>query len=541
MIGHRGARRRRAGEHAARRSRPRRGGGRPRRVRRLARPRRRPTIAAPPRPRRRLDEVLDAARAARGRRARRPEAARATSGGGRGDRAPRSRRARACLHGVRRQRRARLAHARARVAAWRSATRATATASRASPGRAPLTSGQERRRCAALMPVRVPLLLRSVAGDGARPAPHALLPAGRVAAAHRRGVPVLGWTANDPATVDRLLAAGRRRNRHRRPGVVVSALATLHAAVKRAALRRSFRCRLRRSPGSFSGAVIADVTTSTGTTTVAATTTAVDDDDRTTTTVARPRRRPRPGDAAGRPDGRARRRRPRSAGLAPADAVSRRAARVQRAARGRSSTSCKLLLDPTKVASAYAATAVAKARISDAWHERPARRRRAWPGVRAWVANVAKRVRSQRRRRDAEAHERQPDHHAHRSSAARSTRRSSTRARHGHPARELTPGRARAHRGDRSRRRRSVSRRRPTIVINREQQPPLPLRRGRSSSATFAVATGQSIYPTPKGTWHIVVKWKNPWWYPPTQDAGRRASSPCRPAPRTRSARAGWG
>jgi lipoprotein-anchoring transpeptidase ErfK/SrfK len=31
----------------------------------------------------------------------------------------------------------------------------------------------------------------------------------------------------------------------------------------------------------------------------------------------------------------------------------------------------------------------------------------------------------------------------------------------------------------------------------------------------FAVATGQRVYPTPLGAFQIVVKWKNPWWYPP--------------------------
>ena len=31
----------------------------------------------------------------------------------------------------------------------------------------------------------------------------------------------------------------------------------------------------------------------------------------------------------------------------------------------------------------------------------------------------------------------------------------------------------------------------------------------------FGVATGQAVYPTPLGTFQIVVKWKNPWWYPP--------------------------
>ena len=32
---------------------------------------------------------------------------------------------------------------------------------------------------------------------------------------------------------------------------------------------------------------------------------------------------------------------------------------------------------------------------------------------------------------------------------------------------------------------------------------------------TFTVATGQSSYPTPLGSFRIVVMWRNPWWYPP--------------------------
>jgi L,D-transpeptidase ErfK/SrfK len=32
---------------------------------------------------------------------------------------------------------------------------------------------------------------------------------------------------------------------------------------------------------------------------------------------------------------------------------------------------------------------------------------------------------------------------------------------------------------------------------------------------SFPVATGQQVYPTPLGRFQIVVKWRNPWWYPP--------------------------
>jgi hypothetical protein len=47
----------------------------------------------------------------------------------------------------------------------------------------------------------------------------------------------------------------------------------------------------------------------------------------------------------------------------------------------------------------------------------------------------------------------------------------------------------------------------------------------------FPVATGQAIYPTPAGQFHIVVKWVNPWWYPPTQDTWARGLKPVPPGP----------
>jgi glycerophosphoryl diester phosphodiesterase len=59
---------------------------------------------------------------------------------------------------------------------------------------------------------------------------HTLCSRAAVAAAHRRGAPVLGWTANDPETVERLLAADVDAIVSDDPEVVVSVLATLHAA-----------------------------------------------------------------------------------------------------------------------------------------------------------------------------------------------------------------------------------------------------------------------------------------------------------------------
>jgi hypothetical protein len=57
----------------------------------------------------------------------------------------------------------------------------------------------------------------------------------------------------------------------------------------------------------------------------------------------------------------------------------------------------------------------------------------------------------------------------------------------------------------------------PVIVIRRGSNR-LYLYRGMRSWRVFPVATGQSSYPTPLGRFLVVVKWKNPWWYPPSSD-----------------------
>jgi lipoprotein-anchoring transpeptidase ErfK/SrfK len=54
----------------------------------------------------------------------------------------------------------------------------------------------------------------------------------------------------------------------------------------------------------------------------------------------------------------------------------------------------------------------------------------------------------------------------------------------------------------------------PVIVIRRGSNR-LYLYNGMRLWRVFGVATGQSQYPTPLGRWHVVVKWRNPWWYPP--------------------------
>jgi len=47
---------------------------------------------------------------------------------------------------------------------------------------------------------------------------------------------------------------------------------------------------------------------------------------------------------------------------------------------------------------------------------------------------------------------------------------------------------------------------------------------------SFGVATGQSRYPTPLGRWHVVVKWRNPWWYPPNS-SWAKGEKPIPPGP----------
>jgi lipoprotein-anchoring transpeptidase ErfK/SrfK len=69
----------------------------------------------------------------------------------------------------------------------------------------------------------------------------------------------------------------------------------------------------------------------------------------------------------------------------------------------------------------------------------------------------------------------------------------------------------------------------PVIVIERGSNV-LTLYRGTREVRQFRVATGQAIYPTPLGRFQIVVKWKNPWWYPPN-DAWAAGEKPTPPGP----------
>jgi lipoprotein-anchoring transpeptidase ErfK/SrfK len=67
------------------------------------------------------------------------------------------------------------------------------------------------------------------------------------------------------------------------------------------------------------------------------------------------------------------------------------------------------------------------------------------------------------------------------------------------------------------------------IVIHRGSNR-LYLYKGMRFWRVFGVATGQSRYPTPVGRWTIVVKWRNPWWYPPNSSWAQGAK-PIPPGP----------
>jgi lipoprotein-anchoring transpeptidase ErfK/SrfK len=56
------------------------------------------------------------------------------------------------------------------------------------------------------------------------------------------------------------------------------------------------------------------------------------------------------------------------------------------------------------------------------------------------------------------------------------------------------------------------------VVVIRRGSNRLVLYDGMKPVRTFGVATGQAQYPTPLGSFHIIVKWENPWWYPPASD-----------------------
>jgi lipoprotein-anchoring transpeptidase ErfK/SrfK len=69
----------------------------------------------------------------------------------------------------------------------------------------------------------------------------------------------------------------------------------------------------------------------------------------------------------------------------------------------------------------------------------------------------------------------------------------------------------------------------PVIVIHRGSNE-MFVYNGERLWRTFPVATGQAIYPTPLGSWHIVDMQRNPWWRPP-DSPWARGLQPIPPGP----------
>lgn len=274
--------------------------------------------------------------------------------------------------------------------------------------------------------------------------------------------------------------------------------------------------------GTFSAAVIADTgTTSTATTTTATETTATTTAATTTTATTTP---------ATTLPARVRIAGIRVGGLSRDDAAAAVQAAFERPLDVRVDR-FHLKLDPATVATAYVATAVARARIAVAGSNVRLVVAVKGSAVRTWVAKAAQRIDAAPI--DASLTSRNglpvftPSRDGRRLDASLLTEKLVTVL---HRNTRL-PVRARVrivHAGV------TAATVGPVILINRRINRLFlfkPTAKKLASWRTFAVATGQAIYPTPTGTFHIVVKWKNPWWYPPTQDAWAKGLLPVPPGP----------
>lgn len=68
------------------------------------------------------------------------------------------------------------------------------------------------------------------------------------------------------------------------------------------------------------------------------------------------------------------------------------------------------------------------------------------------------------------------------------------------------------------------------VIVIRRGQNRLYFYNGMRLVRAFNVATGQASYPTPLGRHTVVVKWRNPWWYPPNS-AWAKGAEPVPPGP----------
>jgi lipoprotein-anchoring transpeptidase ErfK/SrfK len=69
-----------------------------------------------------------------------------------------------------------------------------------------------------------------------------------------------------------------------------------------------------------------------------------------------------------------------------------------------------------------------------------------------------------------------------------------------------------------------------SVIVIRRSSNELRYYEGSTLIQTFGVATGQAVYPTPLGTWHIVDMQLNPWWRPP-DSAWAKGLKPIPPGP----------
>jgi lipoprotein-anchoring transpeptidase ErfK/SrfK len=271
--------------------------------------------------------------------------------------------------------------------------------------------------------------------------------------------------------------------------------------------------------GAFSGAVIADVTTSSSTTTgTTATTTTVTTTATTTTATTTSTSSTIP--AGVRVAG------VRVGGLLPGDAV---AAVHDAFARPLAVVvdRTRLDLEPVRFASVYIETAVARARISTPGTNVDLVVAVRGAPLRSWVASVEKRFARAPVDATLKLKNGKPfltkDRPGRRLDTTRLTERivAALRGNTRLPVRARTRPVAPKV---------SVGTYAKVIVINRSLNR-LYLYNGNKLFRTFPVATGQAIYPTPRGTWHIVVKYRNPWWYPPTSSSWARGLQPVPPGP----------
>lgn len=61
------------------------------------------------------------------------------------------------------------------------------------------------------------------------------------------------------------------------------------------------------------------------------------------------------------------------------------------------------------------------------------------------------------------------------------------------------------------------------IIVIRRDSHRLALYKGTRLVRRFGIAVGQPVYPTPLGSFKIVDKQLNPWWYPPDSDWAKGA------------------